>query len=146
MVAAESVETAAKDVESQVTDMAASAETKVSDATKEATETGSALLTGLAGKAQSVTDTQTTAQTSASDVVATAKASVTPPETVVIENNYGNVTLPHAFHGKTYGCPTCHGDNTPGPFELGKATAHVLCKDCHKAEGAPTNCGGCHKK
>nr|WP_320114164.1 hypothetical protein [uncultured Desulfuromonas sp.] len=112
--AVESVETAAKDVETEVADMAADAETKVSAATEEATAAGSALLSGLTEKAQSVTETKTTAETAAGDIVTQAEekataatSALTPPETVVIENNYGNVTLTHAFHGKTYGCPTC---------------------------------------
>ncbi|SEA09023.1 hypothetical protein SAMN05660420_01173 [Desulfuromusa kysingii] len=78
--------------------------------------------------------------------VKTAASGIKAPETVVIENKNGNVTLPHAEHGEMYGCATCHGDNPPGPFELGKDTAHKLCKDCHKEQGGPTKCSGCHVK
>ena len=67
-------------------------------------------------------------------------------ETLVIENKNGNVTLFHAEHGKLYGCASCHGDAVPGPFELGKDTAHAMCKGCHKEQGGPTKCTECHKK
>lgn len=84
-------------------------------------------------------------QTSTGNIIKAA-ADVKAPETVVIENKNGNVTLTHAEHGKMYGCATCHGDNEPGPFELGKDTAHSMCKGCHKEQGGPTKCNGCHKK
>ncbi len=67
-------------------------------------------------------------------------------EFLVFESKNGNVTLPHAEHGKLYGCSACHGDVTPGAFELGKETAHKICKDCHKEQGGPIKCSGCHKK
>lgn len=49
------------------------------------------------------------------------------------------------FH-QLYGCESCHGDTVPGSFELGKDTAHAMCKGCHKEQGGPTKCSGCHKK
>ncbi len=82
----------------------------------------------------------------------TSSAAVEPPsaapaEIIVLENNFGSVTLTHAFHGKTYGCTTCHGVSTPGPFELTKDLAHsTMCKDCHKSSGGPTGCTECHIK
>jgi hypothetical protein len=90
----------------------------------------------------------------ATKVVAVAATVVVPPVTevagvsvtIVIKNTKANVTLTHAVHGEKYGCAVCHGDGIPGPFELGKTTAHKLCKDCHKDKGGPTNCAGCHVK
>jgi hypothetical protein len=67
-------------------------------------------------------------------------------EILVIKNKNGNVSLPHAQHGKSYGCPSCHSESPPGPFELGKDKAHAMCKDCHKEKGGPLKCNGCHKK
>ncbi len=66
------------------------------------------------------------------------------PESLLIENKKGDVTLPHAEHGKLYGCAACHEDTPPGPFELEKDTAHAMCKGCHKEQGGPTKCSGCH--
>jgi len=88
------------------------------------------------------------AATVASSLLATSKSTpeVQVSETLVIENKNGNVTLPHAQHGKLYGCSACHGDTVPGPFELGKVKAHAMCKDCHKEQGGPVKCSGCHKK
>ena len=76
----------------------------------------------------------------------TVVTEVQASEKLVIENKNGNVTLPHAEHGKLYGCSACHGDAVPGPFELGKDTAHAMCKGCHKEKGGPIKCSGCHKK
>lgn len=75
-----------------------------------------------------------------------AVGEATAPEIVMIDNDYGQVSLPHVWHGKSFGCPTCHGANAPGPFELGKTTAHTLCKNCHKEKNGPVKCDGCHKK
>jgi len=70
------------------------------------------------------------------------------PQNVVIDNKNGPVTLPHRVHGKSFGCPACHGDQAaPGPMQLGKEKAHALCKGCHKQKAAgPTKCSGCHVK
>jgi predicted CXXCH cytochrome family protein len=66
---------------------------------------------------------------------------------ITLEASQGAVTLPHLAHAKEFPCATCHGDGTPGKFDLTKDSAHALCRDCHKAKGAgPTACGGCHKK
>lgn len=82
-----------------------------------------------------------------SSVTSPSKAATEePPEILIIKNKNGNVTLTHAEHGKNYGCESCHGDAVPGPFELGKDTAHAMCKNCHKEQGGPTKCSGCHKK
>lgn len=68
------------------------------------------------------------------------------PDSVVIENAKGNVTFSHGRHGELYGCTVCHGEGTPAFIQLGKDTAHTLCKNCHKEKGGPTTCNGCHKK
>lgn len=67
-------------------------------------------------------------------------------EFVVFEGKKGVVTLTHAKHGEQYGCVVCHGDVAPGAYELGKSAAHTMCKRCHKADGGPVKCGGCHIK
>ncbi|PLX79369.1 MAG: cytochrome C [Desulfuromonas sp.] len=78
--------------------------------------------------------------------VESAKQAVSP-ETVVLEASYGNVTFTHGAHAESYDCTVCHGDGAPASFDLDKATAHALCKDCHKQEGAgPTSCKECHVK
>ncbi|MDH5297985.1 MAG: cytochrome c family protein [Desulfobulbaceae bacterium] len=72
---------------------------------------------------------------------------VNPPETVVIDNKNGKVTLPHAKHGNAFGCVPCHGDAPPNPFKMGKDTAHKVCKGCHQEKGkGPSQCSGCHVK
>lgn len=74
------------------------------------------------------------------------------PATVVLETKMGKVTMPHQKHADTFDCATCHGEATPGPFELGKDKAHALCMGCHKEKAAanvpagPTKCTGCHVK
>lgn len=82
----------------------------------------------------------------AGKAVEAAKQAVSP-ETIVLEASYGNVTFPHAMHSGKYDCSTCHGEGTPGLFDLDKEKAHLLCKNCHKLKGAgPSDCKGCHKK
>lgn len=79
-------------------------------------------------------------------VVVVAQEAVVPDE-IVIAASYGKVTLPHKTHAEAYECSTCHGDETPAAFDLGKEMAHKVCKGCHKDEGAgPTGCKGCHVK
>jgi hypothetical protein len=100
--------------------------------------------------ADTVTDNMKTAAvatTIAADKAVEAAKQAVSPETLVLEASYGNVTFPHTMHSEEYECSTCHGDETPGLFGLDKATAHELCKNCHKQKGAgPTDCKGCHKK
>ncbi|MDH4320577.1 MAG: cytochrome c family protein [Desulfobulbaceae bacterium] len=76
-----------------------------------------------------------------------AADALSAPETVVLDNKNGKVTLPHRQHGKALGCAACHGDKAPGAMALGKDKAHALCKGCHKEKGTgPTACTGCHEK
>ncbi|MDY0213663.1 MAG: hypothetical protein RBR06_11740 [Desulfuromonadaceae bacterium] len=93
------------------------------------------------------TGLQEEAKLATTQKVSTAAASVTPADNIILENKFGRVTLTHTFHGETYGCTPCHGDTTPGPFELTKDLAHSsMCKDCHKSAGGPTGCTDCHIK
>jgi hypothetical protein len=148
--AKETAAAAGEEAAAQVSDVATAVEDKVVDLSNSAQTTGSGLLSAVTDKVATVESDAESAGSAAvaeaTETAAAATTAITPPETIVIENSYANVTLPHAFHGESFGCPTCHGANTPGPFELGKATAHVLCKDCHKEQGGPTKCGGCHVK
>jgi len=83
----------------------------------------------------------------AGEKVQQAAEVLSAPETVVIDNKNGKVTLPHRQHGKSLGCQTCHADKAPGAMALGKDKAHALCKGCHKEQGkGPTACTGCHEK
>ena len=93
-------------------------------------------------------DTMSSAAAVATSVATPSEvtAEIQASETLIIKNKKDNVTLSHAEHGKLYGCASCHGDATPGPFELGKKTAHTMCKGCHKEQGGPTKCNDCHKK
>lgn len=82
----------------------------------------------------------------AGKVVDAAKKAVIP-ETIVLKASYGNIIFPHVKHAGSFKCATCHGEGTPGLFELNKAIGHDLCKGCHKEKGiGPTDCKGCHKK
>ena len=68
-------------------------------------------------------------------------------DTITLAASQGLVTLSHLSHAQEFPCATCHGENTPGKFELTKETAHALCRDCHQAKSAgPVSCAGCHKK
>jgi hypothetical protein len=71
----------------------------------------------------------------------------TTVESVVIDNKNGKVVLMHKKHAEAFGCAVCHGDQKPGPFDLGKEKAHALCQGCHKEKKAgPTSCTKCHQK
>jgi len=109
---------------------------------------GSQLISGLSKSPGEGENQSNGLLSSVATLTGTSKA--VPPvqisEIHVIETKNGNVSLTHAEHGKLYGCTPCHGDATPGAFDLGKDTAHALCKDCHKEQGGPIKCSGCHKK
>ncbi|MDX1776727.1 MAG: cytochrome c3 family protein, partial [Desulfobulbales bacterium] len=69
------------------------------------------------------------------------------PDVVVLENNKGEITMPHKEHGESFACETCHAENGPGPLSLGKEAGHKLCKGCHsEMQAGPTKCSECHKK
>ncbi|MGC9520040.1 MAG: hypothetical protein ACP5FP_10350 [Desulfuromonadaceae bacterium] len=104
-------------------------------------------LSNLSAETQSKEGDLTAMADSAAATAAQKTSDIVPPETIKLENNFGTVTLTHKFHAETYGCPTCHGDNTPGPFELTKDLAHSsMCKDCHQGSGGPVGCTECHVK
>jgi DNA polymerase III gamma/tau subunit len=104
-------------------------------------------LSNLSAETQSKEVDLTAMADSAAATAAKKASDIVPPETIKLENKFGTVTLTHKFHAETYGCPTCHGDNTPGPFELTKDLAHSsMCKDCHQGSGGPVKCTECHVK
>lgn len=71
----------------------------------------------------------------------------TTVETVELDNKNGKVVLAHKKHAEAHGCAACHGEQTPGPFKLGKDAGHALCQGCHKAmKAGPTSCSKCHQK
>ncbi len=88
--------------------------------------------------------TQLLTETEVAEVAEVAEVQLS--QTLVIENDRGAVTLTHADHAERYGCQGCHGDGTPGAFELGKDTAHSMCKGCHRKQNGPVPCNGCHNK
>ncbi|GAB4334775.1 MAG: cytochrome c3 family protein [Desulfobulbaceae bacterium] len=54
--------------------------------------------------------------------------------------------FPHAAHQEKIECDKCHKDPNYAAGAWTKDAGHKLCKDCHKANGAPTKCGTCHPK
>lgn len=55
--------------------------------------------------------------------------------------------FPHAAHQERgVECDKCHKDANFAAGAWTKDAGHGLCKDCHKAEGAPTKCSTCHPK
>jgi hypothetical protein len=80
------------------------------------------------------------------DNIAKVSAPLKIPETIILKNNKGEITLPHKRHAATFACTHCHGDATPGPIELGQEKGHAICKGCHQAKGGPIACVGCHAK
>lgn len=111
------------------------------DETREAVETA---VEETGQKAREVAEASKETMTEAAEAVS---AAATPPESLVFEASYGNITFPHGMHAESYDCATCHGDGTPEAFGLDKDKAHELCKGCHEDEGAgPTSCRDCHEK
>lgn len=163
--AAKTVAGEVKEMAGAVADKASEMEEQAKPAIKEATEETKAMAVAAADKAHGVitdvkdagekaTDTATekikaaaVATAIAADKAVEAAKQAVSPETLVFEASYGNVSFPHALHSEEYDCSTCHGEETPGLFGLDKATAHELCKSCHKQKGVgPTDCKGCHKR
>ncbi|MEK6201692.1 MAG: hypothetical protein N2A40_04655 [Desulfobulbaceae bacterium] len=86
-------------------------------------------------------------QQAASVVKVSKQAETTTVESIVIDNKNGKVVLLHKKHAEAFSCAVCHGDQKPGPFELGKEKGHALCQGCHKEKKAgPTTCTKCHQK
>lgn len=80
-------------------------------------------------------------------LVAFAATAAFAADVVTYECNKGNVTFDHKAHSAKSECKTCHGEGTPAKIAIDKKAAHGdACKTCHKSNGGPTKCGGCHIK
>ena len=56
------------------------------------------------------------------------------------------VSFGHNSH-INFACNQCHGAGAIGKItDFGKKFGHNNCKDCHKENGGPTGCTGCHKE
>jgi len=107
-------------------------------------------------KAVAVTDQTVTAgkevATSVSQTVEEVKqevkAAVNAPGAVTYPASQGLVTFDHPGHVQRFACKSCHPTDPPQKIALNKASAHELCRGCHrdKRGDAPTSCSGCHKK
>lgn len=117
---------------------------KAADAAKEQAEKAA---TAVQEKAEAVV---AKGEKAAAEVKATAEKTVDKalaPETVTLDNKQGPITLPHKKHADAHGCAACHGDQKPGPMDLGKEKGHALCQGCHKKmQAGPTSCTKCHQK
>lgn len=66
--------------------------------------------------------------------------------TMTTEAGKKPATFPHAAHQERVECDKCHKDANYTAGAWTKDSGHKLCKDCHKANKAPTKCGTCHPK
>jgi len=83
----------------------------------------------------------------ATDSVTITTAGTAPqPDTVILPNASGDITLDHAFHTTFADCLQCHPSDPPAPFAatLDQTSGHAICLDCHATSDAPTACGACH--
>ena len=81
------------------------------------------------------------------------------PERIELPSqSMGTVSFPHALHqSRVVSCETCHHKG----FERGSCTScheitksapqgrdlfHQACRNCHKEQGGPVNCSGCHTR
>jgi len=89
----------------------------------------------------------TVAQT-VEEVKEEVKAAVNAPGVVTYDASQGQVTFDHSAHVQNFACDSCHTTDPPQKIAIDKATAHELCRGCHREKGgnAPTSCSGCHKK
>ena len=144
---ADDVTIAADIAEQKATEFVETLQQQATEVQVDLKQEGTQLLSGLVATSD---DAPAESADLLSSVVAVAVEVVTPEaqvsEFVVFEGKKGAVTLTHAEHGKQYGCVVCHGDVTPGAYELGKSKAHTMCKGCHKVDGGPVKCGACHIK
>jgi len=155
--AAEAINAADAVVEKAITaeeEKVAKAADAVSDAAKEVVEAVEKKIeinaeqqAAVAVQEEKVEVAEKMEQQAASAVEVSGQAVTTKVESVVIDNKNGKVVLLHKKHAEAFGCIVCHGDQQPGPFELGKEKAHALCQGCHKEKKAgPTSCTKCHQK
>jgi len=155
--AAEAINAADAVVEKAITveeEKVAEAADAVSDAAKEVVEAVEKKIeinaehqAAVAVQEEKVEVAEKMEQQTASVVEVSGQAVTTKVESVVIDNKNGKVVLLHKKHAEAFGCVVCHGDQQPGPYELGKKKAHALCQGCHKEKKAgPTSCTKCHQK
>lgn len=155
--AAEAIEEADAVVEKAITveeEKVAEAADAVSDAAKEVVEAVEKKIEIKAEKQAAVAVQEEKVEVAekiekqvASVVEASGQAETTTVESIVIDNKKGKIVLLHKKHAEAFGCAACHGDQKPGPFELGKEKGHALCQGCHKEKKAgPTTCAKCHQK
>jgi hypothetical protein len=71
-----------------------------------------------------------------------------PPQVVVRETYYGNITIDHAAHLRRRSpCVSCHGPGRVSKLEFTPKLAHERCVGCHKEQAlGPVRCTGCHVK
>jgi predicted CXXCH cytochrome family protein len=69
------------------------------------------------------------------------------PAEIILKTADGKkpATFPHAKHQEKQECDKCHKDPNFTKGAWTKDSGHALCKECHKANGADTKCGTCHK-
>ena len=99
IAAKETVKEAVTTTKEELTTAAETTKEKVVEVGKQIKQEGTELINNL--------------QTSTGNIIKAAAPDAKIPETLVIENKNGNVTLPHAQHGEQYGCSACHGDAVP---------------------------------
>jgi len=145
-VPAPEIPTAVEEAMDTVEEAAGEAMEQVEEAAEQATQAVEETMTPAVDKAR---ETVIAATDKARETVSAAvdKVTTTTVESVVLENAYGKIVLPHKKHAQAHGCIVCHGEQKPGPLKLGKDAGHALCQGCHKEKQAgPTACAQCHQK
>lgn len=143
---AEAVKAADEVVEEKVAETITAAKA-VDEAVEENLEIKAEQQAAVAVQEEKVEAAEKMEEQAASVVEESGQAVTTTVESIVIDNKNGKVVLLHKKHAEAFGCAACHGDQEPGPFELGKEKAHALCQGCHKEKKAgPTSCAKCHQK
>ncbi|MBE0596362.1 MAG: cytochrome c3 family protein [Desulfuromonadales bacterium] len=80
------------------------------------------------------------------------------PAEICLPTALGTVTFPHAVHQERIGdcrtchhqgveagaCHSCHDIDTQPP--KAKDAFHGMCVGCHRQQGGPVNCNGCHTR
>ncbi len=67
--------------------------------------------------------------------------------TLSLQNEFGDVFVPHRQHVEMYSCDVCHPTTPPGKIEKTKKEFHALCRKCHADEKTgPTKCRACHQR
>ena len=80
------------------------------------------------------------------------------PAEIKLDASMGTITFQHAAHqSRVPDCMTCHHEGVEAGACMSchdakpeapkaKKVFHKLCKSCHKKNGGPTKCKGCHVK